>query len=477
MTKLRAVLLLSLSLDPLILFGQTCSQTSPTHALICVLPQLFGPKPGCSSLAVGCQPGMVLDNPHHAAHFQAASLTGFSQPITTSIGEELSSLPLGSAGSGISFTFTPQHVPVPNEDSLGPILTERAQVIGKEHLNLGIAYQYFDFRSIDGLSLHQLPDVLGHAKFEINGSFPSYENDYIKNTNDLSLHLNQIVLYAVYGLNNRIDLSVELPIETIHFSADSSDHIVRTVACEATATCTDASAIFGEYHFFGAPTTNAEALANVDATFTNGGSASGIGDVTLRAKGAVVKGEKTAASIGVSFRLPSGDATNLLGAGTVGVQPFGAFTYRGRVSPHVLLGYQWNGHSILSGNPLGTLPGIAGAPPVNPGPAKVSLPPALVYSGGVDLRIVDRVTFAADLIGQRCFSAGRLAMGTFTDVNGNALPQIQPYTGDYSADSVAAGLKVRLVRNLVLTGNVTTRVDNGGLVARVVPLIGLSYAF
>jgi hypothetical protein len=166
-----------------------------------------------------------------------------------------------------------------------------------------------------------------------------------------------------------------------------------------------------------------------------------------------------------------------LGAGTVGVQPFGAFTYRGRVSPHVLIGYQWNGNSILPGNPVGILPGIGGSPSINPGPAKVSLPPSFVYSGGIDVRLADRVTFAADLIGQRLFSAGRLDMGTFTDVNGNTLPQLQPYTDDYSSDSIATGVKIRLVRELLLTGNITTRVDNGGLVARAVPLVGLSYAF
>lgn len=453
-------LLLPLGLT-LSLSGQTCSQTAKTSALLCTLPQLYGPQ------------GLILSNPNHAAHFQQASLQNFSQPITTSIGEELSSLPLGSAGSGISFTFNAQHVPVPTEDSLGPILTERAQVIGRQRVNLGVAYQYFDFRSIDGLSMKQLPDVLEHVQFSVNGSIPSYENDYITTSNTLGLHLNQIVLYGVYGLTNRIDVSAELPIETIHFAVSSSAHIVRTVACEFTATCTGAGSDFGEYHYFGNPTTNAQALANVDANFANGGNASGIGDVLLRAKGEIIKAEKSATSLGVSVRLPSGDATNLLGSGTVGVEPFAAFTYRGPVSPHVRVGYQWNGQSILPGNPIGNT-----ATFTTGGPIKASLPAAFVYSGGADIRISDRLTIAGDLIGQRLFSAARISLGTFTDYEGNTLPQIQPNLGtDYSADSIAAGVKIRLARDLVLTGNVTTRVDNGGLVARVVPLAGLSYAF
>ncbi|HEY2018504.1 MAG TPA: hypothetical protein VGH38_33600, partial [Bryobacteraceae bacterium] len=118
--------------------------------------------------------------------------------------------------------------------------------------------------------------------------------------------------------------------------------------------------------------------------------------------------------------------------------------------------------------------------PTGAGPAKASLPAAIIYSGGVDVRVVDRFTIAADLIGERVLDAQRVALGAYTDIAGTVLPNvpdIRPFVGDYSNDAVAAGAKVRLTRELLLTGNVTTRVDNGGLVARVVPLVGLSYAF
>jgi hypothetical protein len=403
--------------------------------LVCTFPQLFGPG------------GLTLNQPHHKAHFKTASLTTFS-PLSTSIGEELSNLPIGSAGSAVTFSFTPEHVPVPSEDSLGPILMERAQVIGRNHVDVGVAYQYFDFGGIDGLQLRRFPAILEHSVFEVNGMTPDYENDYISTQNSVGLHLNQTVFYGVVGIGNRLDVSAQIPVEQVHLNAISNDHIVRTVECEFDASCTDASgAYMGEYHYFGPlPTSPAQALAAVNATFRNGGSASGIGDVILRAKGEILKGEKTAASLGVAFRVPSGDANSFLGSGTLGVAPFGAFTYRGRVSPHIRGGYAWNGSSIL-------------------------------YSGGVDIRVLDRLTVDADLIGERVLRANRLALGTYVDYYQNSLPNIQSFIGDYSSDSIGVGAKVRLARELVLTGNVTTRVDNGGLVARVVPLVGLSYAF
>lgn len=451
--KIRAMVLVSLfSVVTYPAMAQTCSNTATTGTLICVVPQLFGAG------------GLTLNNPNHRAHFQSASLDTF-QPVNTAIGEALSTLPLGSAGSGVSFTFDKQHVPIPNEDSLGPILTERAGVIGRGKINVGVAYQYFSFSKIDGLNLNSFPAVLGHAQFLINGQKPSFENDYITTGNTVKVALNQAVLYGVVGLTNRLDVSAEIPIESVHLRVVSNAHIVRTVPCEATATCNDRSSILGEYHFFGSPTTNAEALAATDATFNNGGDSTGIGDVMLRAKYQVVKAEKVGASVGIGFRLPSGDANNFLGSGTVGVAPFGAFTYRARLSPHVRFGYQWNGDSVLVGNPT-TSTG-----------SKASLPPEWLYSAGADYRVTNRITAAVDLIGERVLGASRLSLGTFNDVLGNTISDIQSNVGDYSSTSIGVGGKVRLKRELVLVGNVTMRVDNGGLRASAVPLIGLSYAF
>jgi len=379
-------------------------------------------------------------------------------------------------------------------------MTERAQVLGKRRVTLGAAYQYFDFHSIDGISMKQMPNVLGHSKFDVpKGAAISQENDYITNLNNLSLHLNQISLYVVYGISNRVDVSAELPIETIHFSAFSQDHIVRTVTCENTldpatngGSCNDAFSDLGEYHFFGNPSTPAEAYNNVDWTFANGGNASGIGDLILRAKGEVINGEKDVASAGVAVRLPSGDADNLLGSGTIGVQPFGAYTYRARVSPHALIGYQWNGQSILPGNPFGPLSGST----TTLGPVKRTLPPSLVYSGGVDVRLFDRLTVAADLIGQRYFSshipltsdgqtqpsynAGTFSIGTYTSTANNqssSSPELVYHGGGLQYRQHRRRREDTSRARILLTGNITTRVDNGGLVARVVPLVGLSYAF
>ncbi len=451
--KLKAlvfVLSLAVLLSPA--QGQTCSSTTTTNDLVCAVPQLFGPG------------GLTLPNTAHKAHFTSSSLNTF-RPLNTAVGEALSTLPLGSSGSGVSFTFDKDQIPVPTEDTLGPILTERAGVIGRNKLNVGVAYQYFSFSELDGINLNKFPAVLGHSVFLVNGVQPSFENDYITTNNSVHVALNQTVLYGVYGITNRLDVSAEVPIEQVHFRVTSAAHIVRTVACELNGTCTGFGSQCGEFHYFDAGTNCSNAVASVDKDFANGGDATGLGDVILRGKYQVIKGEKISGSVGIAFRLPSGDESNFLGSGTLGVAPFGALTYRGRLSPHVRVGYQWNGDSILAGDPTATTG------------AKSSLPPEILYSAGADYRVTKRITVAADLIGGRVLQASRLAMGTFTDVNAKVLPNIEPMTADYSSDAIGVGAKVRLKGRLLLIGNVTSRVNSGGLRASVVPLAGLSYSF
>ena len=57
-------------------------------------------------------------------------------------------------------------------------------------------------------------------------------------------------------------------------------------------------------------------------------------------------------ALGVDLRLPTGDERNLLGTGAPGVSPFLAWSGNfGALSPHLNGGYQWNGDSILGGEP------------------------------------------------------------------------------------------------------------------------------
>ena len=515
------------------LFAQTCSTTQYTNTLVCTIPQLFGPG------------GLRLPNPNHVAHFADVS-EGQFRPLNQAIGQALAILPLGSSGSGPTFTLDAEGHHIPTLDSLGPILTERANVIGKRAINLGVAYQYFDFSHIDGIRLDNFTTILIHDKFDSTDP-TSFRNDHINTINSVHVELNQTVIYGVFGITNHMDASIEVPIQAAHLRVVSAAHIVRTQPCEVNqdtnpgspyylgGNCyTDANsvpprnldpnkeAVCAEFHYFQGYTNQQSDCATifkiVDATFPNPGisfvmtdannnpvtvpprkpgspveDAKGIGDITLRAKYEVIRREKLFGSIGLGIRFPSGDANNFLGTGAYGLIPFGALTYTGRLSPHVRLGYEWNSSSILAGDASGVINSVTN----KPNPATASLPGAFLYSGGADYRVSKWVTVAADLIGQRVFSARRLIQSSYLLlpeakpglINGQLPPA--PTSADakqfssvvanpnssYNSDSIAVGGKVRLKGQLLLIGNATFRVDDGGLRANVVPLVGLSYAF
>jgi hypothetical protein len=229
-----------------------------------------------------------------------------------------------------------------------------------------------------------------------------------------------------------------------------------TQGCAATFSCS------GYFHYFD-PNNPANSLT---ASFANAKTASGIGDVVFRVKGTVIEGERIAVALGTDVRVPSVDEKNFLGAGATGVKPFVAASYQTRISPHVNLGYELNGRSILAGDlTLGT---------------KNGLPDQFFYSGGVDASLSKKLTMAVDLLGQRLFDAPEMVRGPFVDVLGAAHPDV-PQTSithhSFSINDLAVGAKYSLHGNLLLTGNVQFKLDDGGLRAKVVPLVGVSYTF
>jgi hypothetical protein len=222
----------------------------------------------------------------------------------------------------------------------------------------------------------------------------------------------------------------------------------------------------------------------LDGSFSNSGTATGIGDVILRGKYELYRGERLGVAAGVDVRLPTGDEENFLGSGATGVKPFGVISYSARVSPHASIGYEWNGKSILAGNFVGGT-----STSVN---TKDFLPKRFVYTVGADVAIVKRLTAAFDFYGQRLFGAPQLFSNPYTDLGhcadaacsqatftpGTTHPDLGVrFSTDYNILSAAFGLKYRLAHQFVLTGNVLVKLNDNGLRASAIPLIGASYTF
>jgi hypothetical protein len=204
----------------------------------------------------------------------------------------------------------------------------------------------------------------------------------------------------------------------------------------------------------------------LNAAFSSFRTATGLGDVIVRIKDTLLKGERAAVALGVDVRVPSGDEKDFLGAGAAGIKNFLAASYRARVSPHVNVGYEFNGSSILAGN------SVTGQ--------RARLPDQLFYSGGIDAGVTKRLTFALDLLGERLYGAPHVVKGPFVDVLGVShpdIPQTTPTHRSFNMNDLAVGAKIHPGSNFLLTGNVQFKLDRGGLRARAVPLGGISYTF
>lgn len=485
--------------------AQVCPLNGSTSKkLVCLIPQIYGPF-GFGTTQNPTQ-SVLYTGDFHAAHFGTDFLATFA-PINQAVGIQVSQLPIASPSSGITFTFdkvTRLETPTTDE-SLGPILGERAGTIGRKRLFVGFSYQDFNFSTIDGQHIDNIPTVLQHQPFpaqppqipkcpvqtaltgtKYDGD-PCFVRDYIQTTNSIHLRVHQYTIYVTYGITRHLDFSAAIPILDVQMKVTSSATIVPNSATPAML-----NAPGNVWHSFNpsnpvlAPQC-AKTVPCLQASFSDSGSATGIGDVVLRGKYTVYQGERAGFAVGMDVRLPTGDETNFLGSGAVGVKPFGVFSYKARVSPHAEVGYEVNGGSTLAGNTL-----VPSGPPLV---AKGSLPNRFLYIVGADVVITKRLTGAFDIYGQRLFSAPEFAPQPYKDygncsgptnadaVNctvytpGTTHPDVAQRIADVNITSASLGLKLRAFSKLVFTGNVLLKLDDGGLRSRVVPLVGVSYSF
>jgi hypothetical protein len=450
----------------------------------CVLPNLFGPE------------GLTLAVPaggfSHYAHFLGSAQTTLNTTLSTAIATQLATLPIISPASGFTFTYDASAgVYVRNTTSFGPVYSERADTIGRGKISFGASYQRFRFSTIDGISLHSIPAVFTHVPGTgPNGAVEPYEADVIQTSNSLGVNMDQTLLFATVGLTNHLDFSVAVPITSVRLDALSGANIDRVSGQYFNIVVNGTSETFPNPHTFSNGT-----LTNYYAA-TPKGSATGIGDVTLRLKQSVYRGQVFQVAAALDVRAPTGNARDFLGAGAIGVKPFLIVSANRRFSPHLNLGYQWNGSSILAGNITGaTFVEQSGQEYITNGDSiKARLPGQISYSAGADYGATKQLSLSFDYLGQTLINTPRVFLGTAQTANDTgvcnvvsganycglasmSLPDITGGKDTIALSSGSVGLKYNLFHQLILTANVLFRMDNKGLRQNVTPLIALSYAF
>lgn len=429
----------------------------------------------------------------HSVHFQDSALASFA-PLTSAIGTALSQLPLTSPASGFTFSFNSSlGVYARTTENFGPILSERADTIGKHKLFVGFSYQYFNFDRVDGVNLRNFSAVFQHEHESCPTSNPNHitcvngtggpvveiTKDYVSTQNRIDLKAHQVTAVATFGFTNRFDLSAAIPVLIVGMDMTSAGTINNLEATD--------NAIVPPccVHQFAAPPSGMTAVVPGEtlgpkttatsngyqyfnqATFLRSNSAYGIGDVVFRAKYRVLKAEKLGVAVGGDFRAPTGDQLNFLGSGTWGIRPFATVSYSGRFSPRANVGFQFNGKSVLGGNvSLDT---------------SARLPDAFTYSFGADFGISRRASLSADFFGLTLINATTMETTATTTLTADGsvinVPGLRTTTSTSNQVSVAVGGKVNPFGRLLVTANVLFRGNDAGLHYKPAPLVGLAYTF
>jgi hypothetical protein len=440
MKRIAFVMVLCAALTP-----ATVSAQDRPATLATLFEDIFGPR----GLVVASE-DVAVDGTTHAAHFNSAFQSDF-RLVNIALTSQLAAIPLPSPASGFTYRFDPATGTFQRSTrSFGPILTDRGETIGKGRIAFGFSYQFFSFDHLDGVSLVSVPAVFTHDNFEAGGG----RSDVIGTTNTITADVSQFSGALTYGVTNRFDVSLAVPVVRTRLSLLSNATIYRV------GTGTNV-----QTHFF--PDANAIGGFGSTHQFFAEGSAGGIGDLVVRAKGTVLREDTRALAIGVDARLPTGDERNLLGSGAAGLRPFAAFsTSFGAFAPHVNVAYQWNGESIIAGDVTSAV--------------KADLPDRFIYALGSDMGVTERFSVVFDFAGQRVLDSPRL-LTRLTTAAGPAgsvtLPDLRFETASYWTNAAAVGFKANLAPKLLLNFNLRFSIGENGLTDRVAPLLGFEWAF
>lgn len=372
---------------------------------------------------------------HYAPSATQASgaLIGF---FADAIGAAVSNLPISSSSGGVTFSFSGGR-PVKTSTSSGPIFAERGQTIGKGQLLAGANVTSLSFATFRGLPLDQLNFNFTHQNVgdPVFGS-PDFENDVISVRSDLNLNVFVTTAFLTYGVLDKLDVGVAVPIVRTSLSGTSQGTVSPFGA--------------NSPHFFGTPTS-----PSLTASGSTEASGIGIGDVAVRAKLNLSRTEKAGFAVFSDVRLPTGDADNFRGAGSLSARVLGAYSGRyGNFSPHLNAGLLVRTDSLQNNAALATL--------------------------GFDQLINDSWTLAFDVLSEYQIGDNKVELPPSVQITAPFARTISPTNIPGSKDHVVSGsigAKFTSSRGLTTVFNALVPIKTGGLQSRIAFTAGIEYSF
>jgi len=448
----------------------------------------------------------VAGAPHEGHFYPALAQQSAAYDLNRSMVTYLSTFPLGSSSGGFTYAIdSATGIPSRSSSSFGPAFAERALTIGRRRFSAGVNYQSVGYDRFEGLDLGkqgqpgQVVFYLQHndccagqtaegvpgpapratdPRAPVPEKDPAFEGDLLRMDLGFEVRNRTTALFANYGLTDRLDLGLAIPIVTIDLKADVVASIERISGSNPLI------------HTF-------EAGQDVSTrTFSDQGSATGLGDVALRAKYNFLHRKGGGLAAALDLRLPTGDKDQLLGTGAT--QAKLSLLYSGdygRFSPHLNLGYTYSRGNLSDAVRLDPAEdrsrAALGGVTLDP---DLSVPDEINYTGGFTLALSPRATLTFDAVGRTIRDVNRFGLteqefqyrtrnfnvnGVVLETLGTTSREAVTIVGRGNLNMVlgAAGLKLNLSRTLLLNAQVLFPITEAGLRAKITPVIGLDYAF
>ena len=390
----------------------------------------------------------------HANHFRPDNVASSGRIITALknfIGANTATFPLSSTSTGVTFEFS-GGVPVATSASAGPIFADRARTIGRNRLSIGANYSYLGLSKIRGVKTADARFYFLHEDVGAPGMGDSpFEFDYIDLMIGMDVDASVFVVQGSYGLLDNLDVGVSIPFVRVSLYAAPLAQITSFTYNHSGMA----------YHYFGG-TSEAPVLTlrpePVDAT------ASGVGDIALRAKYNFHRGSQTDLSIQSEVRLPTGREEDFLGSGATSIRTLLiASKELGNLAPHANIGFDYRGSDYDNNE--------------------------IEVAVGYDQKISETITLALDWLGE--YEVGDAidelqfpkptAVGPTVDEE-QLIVQVVPSTNipNFHHDNVvnsSIGIKYTPRDNVILMANLLVPLNDGGLRSDVIPTLGLEMYF
>jgi hypothetical protein len=431
-------------------------RTTPVHAqhLRDQLAQLFIFGGGDEPLFLGgtADPSNPQGVRIHGSHFIPSAVASNATVIaflTNSIGSNVANLPVSAASGGSTFSFQ-GGAPVRTSTSTGPIFAERAQTLGRGRVLATATRSGVHFKTFRGVDLDNAKFTFTHANVDFPGcdalfkgdcsllGVPNFENETIDLNLGLDVDLSVTSFLLTYGITDRIDIGVVVPLVTTSLRGNSTAQINEFGPPPAV-------------HFFGGTPENPVLTAS---RFVEG-SSTGLGDVVARVKVNLHRGDPVSLALLGDTRFPTGSDDDLLGSGAFAERGLGIVSARfGNFSPHANVGYVHRGGDFENDAFLATL--------------------------GFDHLMAPWATLAVDVISEFEVGDSPLQVPTPVVIEAPVRRTIVPSSIPDRRDDLingSIGVKLTAVAGLTFIANTLWPLNRGGLRPDVIWTAGLEYNF